>query len=356
MEKSDARSLSPDAQETLRKRAVQAVFGGMKQYVVANAFGVSAYIISQWVKRYRTDGIQALNAHKKGPQQGTNTLLTSKQAGMIRRMIIDKCPEQLKLPFFLWSRESVQELIQRKCDVKVSINTAGNYLRVWGFTVQKPVRRAYEQNDAAVQRWLAEEYPAHQQRAKAEKALIYWGDEMGLRSDDQVGRSYGLRGQTPVLPGTGQRFGCNMISAITNQGHLCFQVFEGSFNVKLFLGFLTRLWKQAKRKVFLIVDGHPVHRAKLVKAWREENKEKMEIIYLPGYSPELNPDELLNQDVKSNALRQRRPKHVRQLKTDVRSYLFSTQKRPDVVRSYFEERHVQYAKAEVENTTIPLSC
>jgi transposase len=346
MNKRDARSLSPSAQEALRKRAVAAVMGGMKQYVVAAAFGVSAYIVSQWVKRYRLNGENDLNARKKGPHRGARSLLTAKQSAMMRGLIIDKCPEQLKLPFYLWSREAVQQLIQRKCHVTVSLNTTGNYLRTWGFTVQKPVRRAYEQNAAAVQRWLTEEYPAHHRRALAEKALIYWGDEMGLRSDDQVGRSYGLRGQTPVIPGTGQRFGCNMISAVTNTGHLCFQVFEGSFNVKLFLGFLTRLRKQAKRKVFLIVDGHPVHRAKLVKAWREAHKEEMEIILLPGYSPELNPDEMLNNDVKTSALRKRRPRHVEQLKTDVRSYLFSTQKRPDVVRSYFEERHVQYAKAE----------
>jgi hypothetical protein len=149
-----------------------------------------------------------------------------------------------------------------------------------------------------------------------------------------------------VIPGTGQRFGCNMISAITNLGHLSFQVFEGAFKVTVLLGFLTRLIKQAKRKVFLIVDGHPVHRAKLIQAWREEHRDELEIIYLPGYSPELNPDEMLNQDVKATALRQRRPKNVRQLKADVRSYLFSTQQRPDVVRNFFEERHVQYAKAE----------
>jgi transposase len=347
MQTVDARTLSPAAQEALRKRAVAAVVtGGMKQCAVATAFGVSAYIVSQWMKRYRAGGEPALDARKRGRQPGAGALLTPKQARTIRALVIDKCPEQLKLPFFLWTRDAVRELIQRKYGVTVSINTAGNYLKQWGFTVQKPVRRAYEQNAAAVQRWLTEEYPAIQRRAKAEKALIYWADEMGLRSDDQVGRSYGLRGQTPVIPGTGQRFGCNMISAVTNQGHLCFQVFEGTFKVKVFLGFLQRLMKQAQRKIFLIIDGHPVHRAKLVQAWREEHREDMEIIYLPGYSPELNPDELLNQDVKANALRKRRPKQVRHLTVDVRSYLFSTQKRPDVVRSYFEERHVRYAAAE----------
>lgn len=343
----DARSLSPTAQEALRKRAVEAYLqGGMTQAEVATRFGVSRMIVSKWLKAYRSAGEEALAARPRGPAKGVGRLLTDKQSRTIRQLVIDKCPDQLKLPFVLWTREAVRDLIQRKYGITVSINTAGNYLRGWGFTPQKPVRRAYEQNPVVVQRWLDEEYPALVKRAKAEKAVIYWGDEMGLRSDHQTGRSYGLLGQTPVIPGTGQRFRCNMISAVTNRGHLCFQVFEGTFTVKVFLGFLKRLQKQAKRKVFLIVDGHPVHRAKLMQTWRAEHNDEVEIIYLPTYSPELNPDELLNQDVKSNALGRRRPKNVIELKGDVRAYLFSTQKRPDVVSNYFEEQHVCYAKAE----------
>ena len=343
---SDARSLPPPAQEAIRKRAVEAYLqGGMTQTEVAARFGVTRMSVSKWLKAYRGTGAEALTARQRGPAKGSGCLLSEKRAKVIRQLVIDKCPEQLKLPFFLWTREAVRELIQRKFGVTVSINTAGNYLKQWGFTAQKPLRRAYEQNRQAVQRWLEEEYPALVKRAKAEDAIIYWGDEMGMRSDHQTGRSYGLRGQTPVIPGTGQRFRCNMVSALTNRGHLCFQVFEGSFTVKVFLGFIKRLQKQAKRKVFLIVDGHPVHRAKLVQAWREKHKEEVEIIYLPGYSPELNPDELLNQDVKSNAVGRRRQKNVTELKRDVRAYLFSTQKRPDVVASYFKEQHVSYAGA-----------
>jgi transposase len=293
--------------------------GGMKQKDVAAAMGVSPYIVSQWVKHFRAGGESALEARQKGPPKGSGALLTRAQAATVRNLIIDKCPEQLKLPFFLWTRDAVRELIKRKFGILVSIRTAGNYLRAWGFTPQKPVRCAYERRGEAVQRWLTEEYPALQRRAKADKAQIYWGDEMGLRSDHQAGRSYGLRGQTPVIPGTGQRFGCNMISAITNQGHLCFQIFEGTFNVKLFLGFLQRLVKQARRKIMLIIDGHPVHRAKLVQAWRARHQHELEIVYLPGYSPQLNPDELLNQDVKRNALGTRRPHNALQLKAEVRS-------------------------------------
>jgi transposase len=347
MSKFDARSLSPAAQVALRKRAVDAVVsGGMKQREVAKAFSVSHEALCRWVKQYRTDGHAALEARKKGPAAGSGCLLSAEQCKVIRGFVIDKCPEQLKLPYALWTRDAVQDLIEQRFGIRVSIRTAGNYLRDWGFTPQKPVRRAYEQNSKAVQEWMDEAYPAIAKRAKAEKAIIYWGDEMGLRSDHQVGRSYSLRGQTPVIPGTGKRFGCSMISAVTNQGHLCFRVFDGSFNVKLFIDFLRRLIKQAKRKVFLIVDGHPVHRAKLIQAWREKYKEQLEIFYLPSYSPELNPGELLNQDVKTNVSRQQRPTDVEHLKACMRTYLFSTQRHPEVVKNYFKEKHVRYALPE----------
>jgi transposase len=343
----DARSIKPSAQEALRKRAVAAYLqSDLTQAEVATLFGVSRMIVSTWLKVYHAGGEEALASHVRGPAKGTGCLLTPKQAEQIRQMVIDKCPEQMKLPFYLWTREALRDLIQRKLGITVSINTAGNYFRAWGFTPQKPVRRAYEQNPEAVQRWLEVEYPALVKRAKAEDAIIYWGDEMGMRSDHQTGRSYGLCGQTPMIPGTGQRFRCNMISAVTNRGHLCFQVFEGSFNVALFLDFLTRLWKQAQRKVILIVDGHPVHRAKLVQAWRLAHQEEVELIYLPSYSPELNPDEMLNNDVKSNAVGRRRPKSVTELMEEVLGYLLDTQERPDIVASYFEERHVRYARAE----------
>ena len=347
MTKFDARTLSPAAQVALRKRAVGAVVsGGMKQSDVARTFGVSAVILCQWVRRYRASGEDGLEARKKGPAAGSGSLLSPAQCMAIRGLVIDKCPEQLKLPYALWTRDAVQDLIFQKFGIRVSIRTAGNYLRDWGFTPQKPVRRAYEQSSAAVQAWMDEAYPAIARRAKAEKAIIYWGDEMGLRSDHQVGRSYSLKGQTPVIPGTGKRFGCNMISAVTNQGHLCFRVFDGSFTVKLFIDFLRRLIKQAKRKVFLIVDGHPVHRAKLIQAWREKHQEQLEIFYLPSYSPELNPDELLNQDVKSNVMRQQRPRDVEHMKACLRTYLFSTQRNPEVIRNYFKERHVLYTLPE----------
>ena len=343
MEIKDARSLSGDAQEALRKRAVQAVLGGMTQAEAAKAFGVSRYAVILWMAAYRESGEQALASRPKGPGKGHGKKLMPRQEKQMREWVVGKCPDQLRLPFYLWTREAVRDLIEERFGVRLALSTIGEYLKGWGFTPQKPVRRAFEQYPAAVQRWLMEIYPAVAARAKEEGAEIYWGDEMGLRSDHQTGRTYGLKGSTPVIPGTGQRFSVNVISAITNRGKLNFMTFDGTFCVKVFFQFLERLIKQAQRKVVLIIDGHPVHRAKLVQAWREHHQHALEIVYLPGYSPELNPDEPWNQDLKSNDLGRRRPRSKTEMVSDVRSYARSTQRRPDVVRSYFQEEHVRYA-------------
>jgi transposase len=343
MNPTDARSLSQEAKAALRKRAVLAVLSGMRQNHVARTFGVSAYAVNIWMKAYRTHGENALLARKKGPAKGFGKKLTDRQERQICRWVRGKHPEQLRLPFALWTRDGVRDLVAQELGIRLGLTAVGDYLKAWGFTPQKPVRRAFEQSSSAVKTWLATTYPSIQARAKAEGAEIYWSDEMGLRSDHQTGRSWSPRGTTPVIPGTGQRFSTNMISAITNRGHMCFMVFGENFCVKVFKGFLRRLIKQAKRKVFLIIDGHPVHRAKLIQAWRAKHIEEIEIFYLPGYSPELNPDEMLNNDVKSNSLGRRRPKNKPDMIADVRAYLRSTQRRPDVVRSYFQEEHVRYA-------------
>lgn len=265
------------------------------------------------------------------------------QAATTVRLICCRCPDQLQLPFTLWTREAVQCLLAKRFKISVSIWTVGRYLKNWGFTPQKPVRQAYERNPKAVQTWLEREYPAIRRRAQREKAEIHWGDEMGLRSDHQAGTTYGRKGKTPVVPGTGKRFGCNMISAITNRGHLSFMVFKQRFTADVMIEFLRRLVRQSHRKVFLIVDGHPVHRSGKVKEWVEKHRSQIRLFFLPGYCPELNPDELLNQDVKTNALGRERPRNQPEMIRKVRSYLRSTQRQPHIVRSYFESEQVAYA-------------
>jgi transposase len=347
METRDARSLSPEAQEALRRKAVRAVVeGGRTRTEVAELFGVTRQTVALWVKAYRARGERALEARPRGRPKGKGTRLEPWQMAQVAKTLRDRMPDQLKLPFYLWTREAVVTLVERRFGVRISLSTSGRYLKRWGFTPQKPMRRAYERNEEAVRRWLDEEYPAIRKRAKAEGAEIYWGDEMGLRSDHVAGRSWGLKGKTPVVDATGKRFGCNMISAITNRGRLHFMVFQGRFTGPVFLSFLRRLTRQAGRKVFLIVDGHPVHRARKVKAWLEANRERIELFYLPGYSPHLNPDEVLNQDVKANAVGRNRARTLPDLMHQVHAFLRSRQRRPHAVQRYFLERHVRYAAAE----------
>lgn len=343
MKTRDARSLPSVAQEDLRQRAVRAVVRGKSQTEVAALFGVTRQAVGKWVRAYRADGEAALKAKPKGRPRGGR--LKPWQAAQIAKAVVHRHPDQLQLPFYLWTREAVAQLIERRFGMRLSRWTVGRYLQRWGFTPQQPARRAFERNPEQVRRWLEQEYPAIRRQAKGENAEIYWADEMGLRSDHAVGRSYGRRGQTPVIPTTGQRFGATMISAITNRGRLHFMVFRERFRAPVLLDFLRRLVRQAPRKIFLILDRHPVHRSTKAKQWLHEHAQHLRLFYLPGYSPELNPDELLNQDVKTNAVGRRRARNQQELLSQLPSYLHRRQRQPHIVRQYFQAETVRYAAA-----------
>jgi transposase len=338
----DSRSLSCEAQESLRLRVVQAVLGGMKQVDAVRVFVVSRAAVAKWMKTYREGGWAALKAKPQGRPKAPSRL-KGWQAGLVVRTITDRTPDQLKMPFVLWTREAVGALIEERFGVTVSVWTVGRWLRGWGFTPQKPVRRAFEQDPKAVGHWLKVQYPQVRAEAKAEGAEISWGDEMGLRSDHQAGTSYGRRGQTPVVPGTGQRWRCNMISSITNRGRLRFMIFKQRFTTAVFIEFMSRLIRSAGRKVYLIVDGHPVHKSATVARWLAQHSEQIRMILLPAYSPDLNPDEFLNHDVKQNAIGRRRAKSREDMMANVRGYLRSTQRQPAIVQRYFHAPSVRYA-------------
>jgi transposase len=341
----DARSLPSEAQAELRRTAVRLVGEGRSKTEVGELLGVARETVGRWVKAHGRGGDRALEARRRGRRAG-HTKLTDAQQLRIARLVAGKNPDQLKLPGFLWTRALVAELILRELGVKVGEETVGRYLRAWGFSPQKPMRRAYEQSDEAVRRWLEEIYPAIEKAARRQRAEILWVDESGLRSDHTAGRTWAPVGQTPVTKGTGKRFRANMIAAISNTGTLRFRVFDERFTGPIFLDFLKRLVNDAKgRKVMLILDGHPAHRARIVRDWVAANPTLIELHFLPGYSPELNPAECLNQDVKTNALGKRRPVNVTQLKADIRRFLRSAQRRPAKVARYFHERHVRYAAA-----------
>ena len=344
MRSDDTRKESQKGQDGIRRKVVRAVVSGMKQVEAAKIFGVSRTSIWTWIKAYAQSGEGGLGSKKRGRKKGN--ALTAQQAASIRKAVLGKTPGQLRLPGFLWTRDSVAELIFRRFGLRLSRWTIGRHLKDWGLTPQKPAKRALEQNPAQVTYWLQTKYPAIVHRAGLEKADIFWGDEMGLRSDHQSGTTWGEKGQTPIVRRSGDRFSCNMISAITNRGRMSFMVFTGKFLSGVFIIFLARLIRHnAGRKVYLIVDRHPVHRSSKVCAWLEAHSNEIELFFLPAYSPELNPDELLNNAAKAGVSRKVRAQNQKELQAALRSYLRSTQRRLERVKSFFKGKHVLYAQA-----------
>lgn len=342
--KQDGRKLDRETQAHVRRQVVLAVRKGMKQTEAATVFGMSLRFVQKACATARERGLRGLRSDGRGRPMGAAKLGAAEQA-RIYKLVVGKMPDQLQLPFYLWTRQAVRDLVIREFGLTLSLTTIGRYLRAWGMTPQKPVKRAYERNDEAIAQWCSQTYPALARRAKREGAQIYWGDEMGLRSDHVAGTSFAPAGQTPVVRATGKRFGCNMISALTNRGAMAFMVFEGKFNNDVFIDFMRRLLKQSTGKIILIVDGHPVHRSAAARDFVSRHSTRLELVILPGYCPELNPDELLNQDVKTNALGKSRPTNKGELVATVRAHLHRRQKQPSVVRSFFREKHVRYAAA-----------
>jgi transposase len=342
----DARSLPGAAQAALRTRAVQAVLDGLDQAEAARVFGVHRNAVNRWIKRYRQGGWDGLSEQRRGRRTGEQAALSEHQQQEVIALVRETTPDQLGLAGFLWTREAVAELIAQRAGVWLARTTVGGYLRGWGFSPQRPQRRALEQHPAAVAGWLAETYPAICAPARREGGVVLWLDEMGVRSDAATGRSWAPVGQTPVIKRTGKRFRVNMISAISNAGMLRFRLFVGSFNGPVFIDFLGRLLRDmGGRKVHLIVDGHPVHRAKLVSAWVGRHPEQIQLHFLPGYSPELNPVELLNHDVKANAAGRRRARSANELRGQLHGYLRWRQRQPEVLVRFFEHPTTRYAAA-----------
>ncbi len=299
MEKIDARKLKKEVQQQLRLQAVRLRSKGMTYKEIGEIVGVYPDTVGRWCRDYEKHGTKGIKIRPRGRKLGDQRTLTPEQERRIQNAIVDKEPDQLKLPFALWTRIAVQQLIKQLLSIDMPIRTVGEYLLRWGFTPQKPLRRAYEQNPNMVSKWLDEQYPAIAARAKQENAEIHWGDETGLCSDSQHGRSYAPKGKTPAIRLCAKRERINLISSITNQGKVRFMIYKETMNAQRMIKFLERLIKDADRKVYLILDNLRVHHSKILKAWVECHKDQIELFFLPSYSPELNPDEYLNCDLKA---------------------------------------------------------
>jgi transposase len=343
MEPTNGKRLSTAVLNERRRQAVKLRLSGMKLAGVAETVGLTQGTIISAMKSYRAGGWKAVAVGARGRSVGDGRTLSAEQETSIRRIICDRTPDQLKMPYALWTRSAVGELIEQQFGIKLPVRTVGHYLERWGFTPQKPIRKAYEQRPAEVKRWLEEDYPAITQRAKAEGAEIHWGDETGLRSDDVRGRSYAPRGCTPVVQVCINRESLSLISSVTNQGKVRWMVFGGALNAKILIRFLKRLIEAAQRKVFLILDNLRVHHAKVVREWLATQVERIEVFYLPSYSPELNPDECLNADLKQAVTAKAPARSKGQLRKATVAHLRKLSKSPQRIKNYFQHQPVRYA-------------
>jgi transposase len=339
MKEFDGRRLSHEALEQIRINAVRRVESGESPEVVIKSIGFERVCIYRWIAAYRYGGTEALKAKKL---DGRPPILSGEQLMKLFSVIANETPEQYKFPFALWTVAIVRDVIKRLFGVKMSEASVWRTLKKLGLTPQRPLRRAYQQKAEAVQRFLNEEYPKIKARAKRRKAAIYWGDEASIRSDYHSGTTWAPRGETPIVRTTGARFKVNMISAISPRGHMRFMVTDAGLNATTFIQFLSRLVAGQKCPIFLIVDGHPVHRGKNVKEFVKSLEGKLELFYLPGYSPELNPDELVWSHVKHHTIGKMTITGPDQLRTMVRSVLRRLAKMPSIICSFFVAPDLNY--------------
>lgn len=343
MKTHDGRHLKLAALDFVRERAIELFKQAHTRKEIAELLGVNRNTVGEWVKIYKKHGFKGLKLKTRGRKVGSGRRLSAEQERTIQKMIRDKMPDQLKLPFALWSRRAIQTLIKGQFGLDMPTRTINHYLKRWGFSPQRPIKRAYEQNPKKVQEWLESRYPAIKERAKNEDVEIHWGDETGISNACNYGRSYAPKGKTPVVRRNAKGFTTGMISSITRQGKVRFMCYQGAMNSQLFLRFLKRLVKDSPKKLFLIIDNLPVHHSKPLKEWLEAHVDEIELFYLPSYSPEKNPDEYLNRDLKQSVASKSPARNSNQLKKQVISHMKSIQKLPNRIKSYFKNPNVRYA-------------
>ena len=340
MENFDGRKLNHSAREAIRIRAVQRILDGESPEVIAKTLGYHRSAVYQWLNRHKAAGFEGLK-YQKIP--GAQPKLTKAQKQKVFDIVTSKNPLQLKFAFALWTRKMVQDLILDQFAVSLSEPSVGRLLHELGLTPQRPLRRAYQQNPERVAQWLKEEYPAIQREARAAKATIYFGDEAGVRSDYHSGTTWAPKGQTPVIRTTGSRYRLNLVSAVSAKGAMRFMTIKGKLNADRFIEFLERLLKNQTTPVYLIVDGHPVHRSARVRTFVEATEGRLKLFHLPAYSPELNPDEQVWNQLKNHRLGKMVIKTLDDMVEKVGSAMRSIQRSPALIRSFFQHKECCYA-------------
>lgn len=341
--KTNAVKLSPDEQYQIRKSIVRLSKKGKTNGEIAEILDVSERHVRSVKKQYADGGLVALKPKKRGRNKGAKRILTPDQEKEIQKIIVDKDPMQLKLKECMWTRKSISELIFRKYGVNMKLSTLGYYLQRWGFSVQRPIKRAYKQDQKKIDKWLNEEFPGITKRAAAENAEIFFGDETNIQNTCNYMRGYAPKGKTPVVKTESQKFKINMLSAVSKRGKLRFVLYKDNMNSDKLINFMRRLVHDIPKKVFLVLDNLRVHHSKKVQEWLEKHNNEIEVFYLPPYAPEYNPDELVNSDLKRSIGSKASSRSKEELEHNVRSHLKSLQLRPSKISSFFNAPYTKYA-------------
>jgi transposase len=341
--RTNAKRLTQEEQYGLRKSIIRLLRKGLTPEEVSTMLDVSRSHVYATKKTYEEKGIEGLKPGKRGRRKGAKRIMTPEQEREIQRMIVDNNPEQLRLPGCMWTRENIRDLIKRKYGIEMPLSTLGYYLERWGFSVQRPIKRAYKQDEKKVTDWVEHEFPGIKERAREENAEIFFGDETGIQNTSNYAKGYAPLGQTPVVRVEAKKMKINMLSAVSSRGKLRFTLYKDNMDAGKLIDFMSRLVKESEKKVFLVLDNLRVHHSKKVMAWLEKYRDEIELFYLPPYAPEYNPGELLNADLKRAVGKRSMPRSQDELEHNVRSHLKAVQLRPCKIRSFFSFKTTTYA-------------
>lgn len=344
MDLPDARSFSPETLEIVRRLAVRAVVElDLRQKEVAAIFGVSENAVGTWCRAYRDQGEDGLDVRPQGRPEGTGRILTPAEEKILQAIIQDAAPEMYGIPIPTWTRRAVQALIAKRYGIDLSEQGVGNYLQRWRMTPQKPSRHAREQDPEEVREFEEEILPEAEERAEEEDGELHFADEAGIKVQDQIGTSHAPIGHTPVLEFPKTRIQQSLIASVTPNGDLNYHLFPGTLTANKFIDYLEQLIASTDKKVFLVLDRHPAHTAGVVDEWVDDHNDEIELVWLPRYSPEYNPEEFLNNDVKASLKSQPLPEDTPAFVETIRNILNEIATLPERIKGYFRESKLNLA-------------
>ena len=344
LRKINLKTVSPETRQTIKKQVIALLKKKTKHAEIAEIIGISKPAVDKISKAYKDNGMSCVKEKTRGRKVGEKRQLTPEQEKETRQTLIDKHPEQMKLSFMLWTRAAVCQLVKERYDVTITLRNMSEYLKRWGMTCQRPMKKAYFQDNVKLNTFMHETYPQIVEQAKKEDAVIMWGDETGINNQEYYVRGFSQKGVTPEIASFSKIEKINMISAIDNYGTCRFMCYDTNMTQQLFIEFLERLVHDADRKVLFIVDNLKVHHGKIVQEWLSSHKDELELFYTSPYSPEINPDEYLNHNLKQNVHSGIIPHTKDAIQQKVEAFMHGLQNNADRVKSLFKHKRLDYIR------------